>query len=100
VAGDDLRRITLAARDALGSGVVAILGAGPDGTKAAIAVAVSKDLVEHGVSASAIGGPVAKVLGGGTGKNADFVQGGGPNVAALPEAEALAREQAQAAVGS
>ena len=42
----------------------------------------------------------SKVLGGGTGKNADFVQGGGPNVAALPEAEALAREQARAAVGS
>jgi alanyl-tRNA synthetase len=100
VAGDDLRRITLAARDALGSGVVAILGAGPDGKKAAIAVAVSKDLVEQGVSASAIGGPVAKVLGGGTGKNADFVQGGGPNVAGLDEAEALAREQAKAAVGS
>jgi alanyl-tRNA synthetase len=100
VAGDDLRRITLAARDALGSGVVAILGAGADGTKAAIAVAVSKDLVEQGVSASAIGGPVAKVLGGGTGKNADFVQGGGPNVAALDEAEALARQQAKAAVGS
>jgi alanyl-tRNA synthetase len=100
VAGDDLRRIALAARDALGSGVVAILGAGPDGRKAAIAVAVSKDLVERGVSAAAIGGPVAKVLGGGTGKNADFVQGGGPNVAGLDEAEALAREQAQAAVGS
>jgi alanyl-tRNA synthetase len=100
VAGDDLRRITLAARDALGSGVVAILGAGPDGKKAAIAVAVSKDLVEQGVSASTIGGPVAKVLGGGTGKNADFVQGGGPNVAGLDEAEALAREQAKAAVGS
>jgi alanyl-tRNA synthetase len=100
VAGDDLRRITLAARDALGSGVVAILGAGPDGKKAAIAVAVSKDLVEQGVSASAIGGPVAKVLGGGTGKNADFVQGGGPNVGALSEAETLAREQAEAAVGS
>ena len=48
VAGDDLRRITLAARDALGSGVVAIVGASPDGKKAAIAVAVSKDLVEQG----------------------------------------------------
>ncbi len=100
VAGDDLRRITLAARDALGSGVVAILGASPDGKKAAIAVAVSKDLVEKGVSAAAIGGPVAKTLGGGTGKNADFVQGGGQNVAGLDGALALAREQAEAAVGS
>ncbi len=100
VAGDDLRRITIAARDALGSGVVAILGASPDGTKAAIAVAVSKDLVERGVSAAAIGGPVAKVLGGGTGKNPDFVQGGGQNVAGLDDALALAREQATTAVGS
>jgi alanyl-tRNA synthetase len=100
VAGDDLRRITLAARDALGSGVVAIVGASPDGKKAAIAVAVSKDLVDKGVSAAAIGGPVAKVLGGGTGKNPDFVQGGGQNVAALDDALALAREQAEAAVGS
>ena len=49
-------------------------------------VAVSKDLVEKGVSAAAIGGPVAKVLGGGTGKNPDFVQGGGQNVGALDEA--------------
>jgi len=100
VAGDDLRRITLAARDALGSGVVAIVGASPDGKKAAIAVAVSKDLVEQGVSAAEIGGPVAKALGGGTGKNPDFVQGGGQNVAGLDDALALAREQAEAAVGS
>jgi alanyl-tRNA synthetase len=98
--GDDLRRITLAARDALGSGVVAILGASPDGAKAAIAVAVSKDLVEKGVSAASIGGPVARALGGGTGKNPDFVQGGGQNVAGLDDALALAREQAVAAVGS
>ncbi len=61
-------------------------------------MAVSKDLVDRGVSASAIGGPVAKVLGGGTGKNADFVQGGGPNVAGLDEALALVRQQAEAAL--
>ncbi len=100
VAGEDLRRITMAARDALGSGVVAIVGASPDGKKAAIAVAVSKDLVDKGVSAADIGGPVAKVLGGGTGKTPEFVQGGGQNVGALDEALALARTQAEAAVGS
>ncbi len=100
LAGDDLRRIAHAARDALGSGVVAIVGASPDGTKAAIAVAVTKDLVEKGVSAAAIGGPVAKLLGGGTGKNPDFVQGGGQNVAALDDALALARNEAEAAIGS
>jgi len=100
VAGEDLRRIAIAARDALGSGVVVIVGASPDGKKGAVAVAVTKDRVEAGVSAAAIGGPVAKVLGGGTGKAPDFVQGGGPNVAALDDALALAREQATAAVGS
>ncbi len=100
VAGDDLRRFALAARDALGSGVVVIVGASPDGTKASVAVAVSKDRVEGGVSAAAIGAPVAKLLGGGTGKAPDFVQGGGKNVAALDDALALAREQATAAVGS
>jgi alanyl-tRNA synthetase len=100
VAGGDLRRITLAARDALGSGIVAIVSASPDGTKAAIAVAVSKDLVERGVSAAAIGGPVAKLLGGGTGKTPDFVQGGGQNVAALDDALALARNEAERAIGS
>jgi alanyl-tRNA synthetase len=100
LAGDDLRRITLAARDALGSGVVAIVGASPDGAKATVAVAVSKDLVEKGVSAAVIGGPVAKALGGGTGKNPDFIQGGGKTVAALDDALALARTEAEAALGS
>jgi alanyl-tRNA synthetase len=100
LAGEDLRRVAIAARDALGSGVVVIVGASPDGTKAAVAVAVSKDRVEAGVSAAAIGAPVAKLLGGGTGKAPDFVQGGGKNVAGLDDALGLAREQATAAVGS
>jgi alanyl-tRNA synthetase len=100
LAPDDLKRLTLATRDALGSGVVAVVGAAPDGAKAAIAVAVSKDLVERGVSAAEIGRPVAKALGGGTGPNADFVQGGGPKVDGLDEAFALAQELAAGAVGS
>jgi alanyl-tRNA synthetase len=100
LAPDDLKRLTLATRDALGSGVVAVVGAGPDGSKAAIAVAVSKDLVERGVSAAEIGRPVAKALGGGTGPNADFVQGGGPKVGGLDEAFALAQQLAAGAVGS
>jgi alanyl-tRNA synthetase len=100
LAGDDLRRLVTATRDALGSGVVAVVGASPDGKKAQVAVAASKDLVERGVSAAEIGRPVAKLLGGGTGKNADFVQGGGQNVGALDDALALARESAEGAVGS
>jgi hypothetical protein len=43
---------------------------------------------------------VAKALGGGTGPNADFVQGGGPNVDGLDDAESLARDLASGAVSS
>jgi alanyl-tRNA synthetase len=100
LAGDDLRRLATATRDALGSGVVAVVGASPDGKKAQMAVGVTKDLVDRGVSAAEIGRPVAKLLGGGTGKNPDFVQGGGQNVGALDDALALARESAEGAVGS
>jgi alanyl-tRNA synthetase len=100
LAPDELKRLTLAAREAVGSGVVVVLGAAPDGKKAAVAVAVSPDRVEAGASASEIGRPVAKALGGGTGPNADFVQGGGPKVDGLTDAESLARELAAGAVSS
>ena len=40
--------------------IVALAGTGPDGIKAGIAVAVTKDLVERGVSADAIARPAAK----------------------------------------
>jgi alanyl-tRNA synthetase len=96
---DDLRRLAVATRDALGSGVVALVGSvPPDGAKAAIAVAVSKDLVERGVSAAEIAAPVAKLLGGGTAKNAETVVGGGPNADQVDRALELARDQATAAL--
>jgi alanyl-tRNA synthetase len=94
LSGDALRLLALATRDALGSGIVVIVGAAPAGDKASVAVAVSRDLVAAGVSAAAIGRPAAQVLGGGTGKNEDFVQGGGPKVDALDEALRVARERA------
>ena len=83
----------------LGSGVVAIAGTGPDGVKAGVAVAVSKDLIERGVSADAIARPAAKALGGGVGKGADAVVGGGPNADGLDEALRLvARAEAHMGV--
>jgi len=92
---DDLRRLALATRDALGHGVVALAGAGPDGTKAGLVVAVTKDLVDAGQSASEIAREAAGLLGGGTGKAADLAVGGGPDVGALdravPTLEAAAR---------
>jgi alanyl-tRNA synthetase len=82
----------------VGSGVVALVGVGPDGKKAGIAVAVTKEYVERRVSAAEIAAKAAKALGGGTAKSADVVSGGGPNVDAVDEALALARRQAPEAV--
>jgi alanyl-tRNA synthetase len=94
----DLRRLALATRDTLGSGVVALVGVGPDGKKAGIAVAVTKEHVERGVSAADVAAKAAKALGGGTAKSADVVSGGGPNVDAVDEALALVRTHATEAV--
>ena len=91
---EELRRLAQETARVLGSGVVALAGTGPDGVKAGIAVAVSKDLVERGISADAIARPAAKALGGGVGKGADAVVGGGPNAAGIDEALQLVRDQA------
>jgi alanyl-tRNA synthetase len=99
LAGNDLRGLAIAVRDALGSGVVALVGLAPGGEKAAVAVAVSRDLVARGVDASAIAGPAARALGGGTGKNTDLAVGGGPNASSVEEARALLEQHAKEAVG-
>ena len=94
LSNEELRRLAQETARVLGSGVVALAGTGRDGVKAGIAVAVSKDLVERGVSADAIARPAAKALGGGVGKGADAVVGGGPNAAAIDDALQLVRDQA------
>ncbi len=93
---DDLRQMAQATLKAMpeGRGVVALLGKSSDGAKGAIAVAVSKDLVAKGASAAEIAAPGAKALGGGTAKSPELVVGGGPNVAALDEAQRLVAEAA------
>jgi alanyl-tRNA synthetase len=98
---DELRRLAVAARDALGHGVVGLVGVSRDGTSAAVAVAISRDLVDQGVAAAAIALPAAKVLGGGTGKKAtDVAVGGGRNASAVHEARAILAREAKAAVGT
>jgi alanyl-tRNA synthetase len=62
--------------------------------KAAIAVAVSKDLVKRGASADAIAKPAVQKLGGGVGRGEASVVGGGQNVAGIDDALAVARELA------
>ena len=99
LAPDDLRKLAVATRDALGSGITALVGLGPDGTKAGLAVAVSKDRVDAGVSAAELARGAAKALGGGTAKSADAVQGGGQNVAGIDEALALLDSAVRAAAG-
>jgi len=95
---DGLRRLALATRARLGDGVVVLVGAGPDGSSAGIAVAVTPDLTER-VSAAEVAAPAAKALGGGTAKNREVVQGGGKNVDAIEEALAIVRKQATEALG-
>jgi alanyl-tRNA synthetase len=96
---DDLRRLALATRDALGSGVVVLVGAvPPDNAKAAIAVAVTSDHVARGVAAGAIAGDAARLLGGGTAKNPEVVVGGGPNVNQVDAALVAARDAAVVAL--
>lgn len=93
LAPDELRRLAQETCRTLGSGVVALVGEA-DG-KAAIAVAVSEDLREAGVSASEIAAPGARILGGGTARNSDLVAGGGPNTEAVDDAlERLSEEVA------
>ena len=97
--GDDLRRLALATRDALGSGVVVLVGAvPPDREKAALVGAVSPDRVSAGVSAAELAGPAARLLGGGTAKNAELVVGGGKHPEAADAALEAARAAARAAI--
>ena len=94
---DLLRTLALAARDALGSGIVAIVGARPDSDKAGLVVAITKDRVAQGASAAEIAAQAAKALGGGTARHADLVEGGGPKVEAIDTALDLLRSAATTA---
>jgi alanyl-tRNA synthetase len=95
---DDLRQLARATLTHLVDGVVALVGVGPDGSTAGIAVAVTPALTER-LSAAEIAAPAARALGGGTAKNREVVQGGGKNVDAIDEALAVVRKQATEALG-
>jgi alanyl-tRNA synthetase len=91
---DAMRALALQIRDRLGPGV-AIVGSVNDG-KGALVAAVSKDLVDRGVSAAELIAPAARALGGGGSRDPELAQAGGPNGGGMSEALDLARE----AVGS
>jgi alanyl-tRNA synthetase len=88
----ELRQLAVETVRKLGSGIVVLAGAA-DG-KAAIAVSVSKDVVDRGASADAIAKPAAALLGGGVGRGSDVVAGGGQRTDQVDAALAVAREQA------
>ena len=96
---DELRRLALAVRDALGTGIVGLVGVGADPAKAGLVVAVSRDLVERGAEAGPIASPAAALLGGGAGKGADVSVGGGTNPTDVDEALEMLVRQAKDAVG-
>ncbi|MBN2113823.1 MAG: alanine--tRNA ligase [Acidimicrobiia bacterium] len=93
---DELRALAVQVRDRLGRGLV-VLGADRDG-KASLVAAVSRDLVGAGLSAAAILGPAARLLGGGSSRDPELAQAGGPHGDRLPEALELAREAGREAL--
>jgi alanyl-tRNA synthetase len=74
---DELRKLAVALRDELGSGVV-VVGSTSNG-KANLVAASSKDLVNKGVSSQSFLSTGAKILGGGGGGKPDLAVAGGPN---------------------
>ena len=92
-----LRLLAMQVRDHLGSGV-AVLGSQRDG-KAGLVAVVSPDLVARGVSAAAVVGPAARVVGGGGSRDPELSQAGGPHGDRLGDALAEARRAASAALG-
>jgi alanyl-tRNA synthetase len=95
---DGLRSLAQALRSKLDSGVV-VLGRAGEG-KANLVVAVTKDLVERGISAKDVLAPGSSLLGGGGGGKPDLAISGGPNADRIDEAlEASARLARSALTG-
>ena len=92
---DSLRALAQSLRGRIGSGVI-VLGTSDKG-KANLVGAVTKDLIEQGISARDLLAPGAKALGGGGGGKPDLAISGGPDATRLDEAiEAVAREAREA----
>ena len=94
-----LRQLALGVRDRLGSPAVVVAGSNLSGKGSLVAV-VTKDLVEAGVSASAIISEAATELGGGGSRDPELAQAGGPHGDRLDDALELARDSAERLLGS
>lgn len=97
--GNELRQLAFMVREKLGMGSVVILGS-DQGGKGALVGAVTKDLVEAGVSAAELITPAARDLGGGGSRDPELAQAGGPNGANLDTALASARQAVEQALNS
>jgi len=97
LAPDELRALAIQVRDRLGKGL-AVLGAERDG-KASLVAAATRDLVASGVSAAAVLAGAARLLGGGSSRDPELAQAGGPHGARLADALDEARDAARAALG-
>jgi alanyl-tRNA synthetase len=90
--GNELRQIALGVRDRIQGPSVVIVGSA-DGGKGALVAAVSKDLVEKGISAGELLSRPASDLGGGGSPDPELAQAGGPRGDMLAAALARAREE-------
>ncbi|HSQ36770.1 MAG TPA: alanine--tRNA ligase [Acidimicrobiia bacterium] len=94
---DELRALAIQVRDRLGRGLV-VLGAERDG-KAGLVAAATRDLVQSGLSAAQVLAGAARLLGGGSSRDPELAQAGGPHGDRLGEALEVARADARARLG-
>lgn len=97
VDANGLREAMDSARNQLASGVI-VLGTAAGG-KVFLNASVSKDLLERGVHAGKLLGPLAKLCGGGGGGKPDRAQAGGKDASKLPEAIAQVVELVSGQLG-
>jgi alanyl-tRNA synthetase len=97
LAPDQLRALAIQVRDRLGSGLV-VLGSERDG-KGGLVAAATRDLVVAGVSAAQVLAAAARLLGGGSSRDPELAQAGGPHGERLNEALDEARAGGRAALG-
>ncbi|MQB00044.1 MAG: alanine--tRNA ligase [Actinobacteria bacterium] len=95
---DGLRSLAQSLKGRLGSAVI-VLGAAGEG-RANLVGAVTKDLVERGVSARDILAPGARLLGGGAGGKPELAISGGPSADKIEQAIEAAAQAARSALRS
>ncbi|MBC7442121.1 MAG: alanine--tRNA ligase [Ramlibacter sp.] len=88
---DDLRMLVTATRTQLGSAPAVVALAAVVGDKPVVIVATNAEARESGHRAGTLAKQVAGILGGGGGGKDDLAQGGGTDVAAIPNALAAVR---------